>query len=144
VTTPTAETRGVELPKIDVPMFVTSCTGRPGSSFLLPFMTVHTDISDSEKLVYLRHSLKDGSAKSIIEGLSCSGEQYAEADNSSPDPCQLRIPCCIIAKCWHCLAVTQGKLLWWKVLHKIPTCKFCAEKQVHLLIIKGKFWCQLL
>ena len=32
--------------------------------------------------MYLRHSLKDGSAKSIIEGLSCSGEQYAEAIKS--------------------------------------------------------------
>lgn len=32
-----------------------------------------------EKLVYLRNSLKDGSAKGIIEGLSTSGECYAEA-----------------------------------------------------------------
>ena len=29
--------------------------------------------------MYLRHALKSGSSKSIIEGLSRSGEQYAEA-----------------------------------------------------------------
>ena len=33
----------------------------------------HSDISNTEKLVYLRHSLKDGSAKNVIEGLSHSG-----------------------------------------------------------------------
>ena len=37
------------------------------------------DISNTEKLVYLRHSLKDGSAKNVIEGLSHSGDQYEEA-----------------------------------------------------------------
>ena len=29
--------------------------------------------------MYLRHSLRDGTAKSAIEGLSRSGEHYAEA-----------------------------------------------------------------
>ena len=29
--------------------------------------------------MYLRHSLKDGAAKKVIEGLSQSGDQYAEA-----------------------------------------------------------------
>ena len=36
-------------------------------------------ISDSEKLVYLRSALKGGPAKQAIEGLSRSGEFYAEA-----------------------------------------------------------------
>lgn len=36
-------------------------------------------LSNAEKLAYLRHSLKDGAAKSIIEGLSKSGDQYDEA-----------------------------------------------------------------
>jgi len=27
-----------------------------------------------------------------------------------------------------------------EVLHKIPMCKFCAEKQVHVRIIKGRFY----
>ena len=32
--------------------------------------------------MYLRHSLKDGSAKGVIDGLSRSGEYYAEAVKS--------------------------------------------------------------
>ena len=38
-----------------------------------------TNLSDSEKLVYLQQSLKVGSTKSTIEGLSRSGDNYAEA-----------------------------------------------------------------
>jgi hypothetical protein len=38
-----------------------------------------TNLSNSEKLVYLQHALKDGSVKHAIEGLSRSGEYYAEA-----------------------------------------------------------------
>ena len=38
-----------------------------------------TNLSDPEKLVYLQHSLKDGSAKDTIKGLSCSRDHYAEA-----------------------------------------------------------------
>ena len=47
-------------------------------------ISVHTraNLSDSEKLVYLRHSLKDGSARNVIEGLSRSGEYYTEAVES--------------------------------------------------------------
>ena len=37
------------------------------------FVDKHSDISNTEKLVYLRHSLKDGSAKNVIEGRSHSG-----------------------------------------------------------------------
>ena len=37
------------------------------------------NLSDPEKLVYLQQSLRNGSAKSAIEGLSRSGEYYAEA-----------------------------------------------------------------
>ena len=46
-----------------------------------PVLKVHnrTSPSDSEKLVYLQHALIDGSAKHVIEGLSCSGEHYTEA-----------------------------------------------------------------
>ena len=36
-------------------------------------------LADSEKLVYLQQSLKGGSAKGVIEGLSRSGKCYAEA-----------------------------------------------------------------
>ena len=38
-----------------------------------------TTLSDVEKLAYLRNSLKDGSAKGIIDGLSIFGEFYDEA-----------------------------------------------------------------
>jgi len=36
----------------------------------------------TEKLAYLRHALKYGSAKSVTEGLSQSGDQYPEAISS--------------------------------------------------------------
>ena len=44
-------------------------------------MSIHDrpSLADPEKLVYLQQSLKNGSAKSAIEGLSLSGEYYAEA-----------------------------------------------------------------
>ena len=41
-----------------------------------------TNLSNSEKLVYLKHSLKDRSAKNVIEGLSRSGDCYEEAVES--------------------------------------------------------------
>ena len=43
--------------------------------------TVHdrSNLTDTEKLAYLRHALKDVTAKSVIEGLSRSGEHYEEA-----------------------------------------------------------------
>ena len=42
-------------------------------------------LSDAEKLVYLQHALKGGAAKQAIEGLSRSGDQYAEAVESLKD-----------------------------------------------------------
>ena len=36
-------------------------------------------LSESEKLVYLQQAVKNGSAKPVIEGLSCTGENYKEA-----------------------------------------------------------------
>ncbi len=81
--TVTPEPHAVKLPKIDVPMF---------DGELLHWQTFweqfsisvdkRSDISNTEKLVYLRHALKDGSAKNIIEGLSHSGDQYKEAIDS--------------------------------------------------------------
>ena len=38
-----------------------------------------TDISQSEKFVYLCHSVKDGSARHLVEGLSRTGDHYIEA-----------------------------------------------------------------
>ena len=71
---------GVRLPKLDVPTFDGSILN--WRSFWEQFgISVHhrSNLSDSEKLVYLQHSLKDGSVKNIIEGLSRSGEHYTEA-----------------------------------------------------------------
>ena len=72
--------KGMKLPKLDVPtfdgnilhwrslweQFCVSVNDRPNLSY-------------PEKLVYLQQSLRNGSAKSAIEGLSRSGEYYAEA-----------------------------------------------------------------
>lgn len=76
----TSDGSGVKLPKLDVPTF--SGNILEWQSFWDQFrVSVHDrpHISDAEKLVYLRQALKDGTAKSAIEGLSRSGEHYMEA-----------------------------------------------------------------
>ena len=80
--TPSATTdrHGVKLPKLDIPTFDGSILN--WRSFWEQFcISVHdrTTLSDSEKLVYLKQSLKGGSAKQTIEGLSRSGDNYGEA-----------------------------------------------------------------
>ena len=78
--TPTHDARGVRLPKLEVPTFNGNIL--QWQTFWEQFcVAIHnrSDISDTEKLVYLRHSLKDGKAKTVIEGLSRSGEHYEEA-----------------------------------------------------------------
>ena len=70
----------VKLPKIDVPTFNGNILS--WRCFWEQFSVAvhnHSDISDSEKLVYLRHSVKDDSAKNVIKGLSRTGEHYSEA-----------------------------------------------------------------
>ena len=39
----------------------------------------HNRLSNAEKLVYLQQAIQGGSARTVIEGLSRSGEQYSEA-----------------------------------------------------------------
>ena len=71
---------GVKLPKLEVPTFDGNLLN--WKQFWGQFCaSVHdrTSLSDAEKLVYLQNALKDGSAKNAIEGLSRSGEHYAEA-----------------------------------------------------------------
>lgn len=85
--TPAAATvsRNVKLLKIDVPTFDGySCWQTFWEQFSIA-VDKRSDISSTEKLVYLRHSLKDGSAKTVIEGLSHSGDQYNEAIDSLKD-----------------------------------------------------------
>ena len=74
------DNKGVKLPKFDVPTFDGNLIN--WQSFWEQFcVAVHDrpNLSNSEKLVYLRSSLKDSSAKGVIEGLSRSGEHYDEA-----------------------------------------------------------------
>ena len=77
---PATDGKGVKLPKLDVPTFDGSILN--WRTFWEQFrVSIHdrSNLSDSDKLVYLQHALKNGSAKSTIEGLSQSGECYMEA-----------------------------------------------------------------
>ena len=72
--------RGVKLPKISVPQFNGDILS--WKVFWEQFsVSVHdrTNLSPTEKLAYLRHSLNQGSAKHVIEGLSQTGDCYKEA-----------------------------------------------------------------
>ena len=78
--TPTTDNTGVKLPKLEVPTFDGNLLN--WRTFWEQFsVSVHlrSSLSDSEKLVYLQHSLKNGLAKATIEGLSRSGDCYMEA-----------------------------------------------------------------
>ena len=75
-----SDPNGVKLPKLDVPTFDGNILN--WKTFWEQFgVSVHgrSKLADSEKLAYLRHALKGGSAKSVIEGLSRSGDHYDEA-----------------------------------------------------------------
>ena len=74
------ETKGVELHKLDVPVFNENILH--WRNFWEQFsVSVHDcpSLSDSEKLIRLQQALKGGSANSTIEGLSRSGDNYKEA-----------------------------------------------------------------
>ena len=77
---PIPTTHGVRLPKLDVPTFDGDIL--KWTTFWEQFAVSvhdHPHLSNAEKLAYLRHSLKEGTAKGIIEGLSKSGDHYDEA-----------------------------------------------------------------
>ena len=82
--TPTAtghsDPKGVKLPKLDVPVFNGNIIHwtRLWEQFCI---SVHdrSSLSDAEKFVYLQQALKGGTAKSSIDGLAQSGENYNEA-----------------------------------------------------------------
>ncbi len=79
----TVSGKGVKLPKLEVPMFDGNIINwRPFWEQFVVSIHERSELSDSEKLVYLQHSLKDGTAKGVIEGLSRSGEYYKEAIES--------------------------------------------------------------
>ena len=73
-------TNGVKLLKISVPAFEGNIMNR--SSFWKQFeVSIHQkkNLENIEKLAYLRDALKDGSAKLVIQGLSQTAGNYAEA-----------------------------------------------------------------
>ena len=79
-TDPALESKMIKLPKLDISTFDGNIL------YWLTFweqycIAIHdrADLSQAQKLGYLQQSLKDGSAKNVIEGLSHSGEQYTEA-----------------------------------------------------------------
>ena len=77
---PSSGPKGMRLPKLETPIFNGNVLS--WRKFWEQFsISVHdrTDLSDSEKLVYLQQALKEGSAKSVIEGLSHTGDDYQEA-----------------------------------------------------------------
>ena len=79
-TVSTHDTKGVRLPKLKVPTFDGDILR--WQTFWEQFqVAIHDrcDISDTQKLVYLRHSLKDGTVKNATEGLSRSSEHYTVA-----------------------------------------------------------------
>ena len=79
-TTTHTDVSRVKLPKLDIPTFNGDLLN--WKQFWEQFcVAVHnrTSISNAEKLAYLRNALKDGTAKSVIEGLSKTGEHYVEA-----------------------------------------------------------------
>ena len=81
-TSPAVDSKGVKLPKFDVPVFDGNIPS--WRQFWEQFsVMVHecTSLLKAEKLVYLQHAIKGGEAKGVIEGLSHSGDNYREAIN---------------------------------------------------------------
>ena len=74
------ESSGVKLPKLDVPTFDGNILNwKQFWEQFTVFVHKRFSLSNAEKLVYLQQAIKDGPAKSSIEGLSRSGDHYDEA-----------------------------------------------------------------
>ena len=107
-TLPSPDSKGVKLPKLDVPKFDGNIIN--WTTLWEQFsISIHSrsGLSDAEKLVYLRHWLKDGTAKGVIEGLSRSGDCNSEAIES------LKATEAFLA-CLRCFISRWGKptLIW--------------------------------
>ena len=77
VTTAATDNKGSRLPKLDIPTFNGDVLQL--RQFWEQFQVSvhhHSSLSNAEKLVYLQLAIKDGSARSAIEGLSRSGDHY--------------------------------------------------------------------
>ena len=76
------EGKGVKLPKLDVPTFDGDILN--WNQFWEQFCVSvdrRMNLSDAEKLVYLQQAVKKGSARSTIDGLSQTGDNYKETLN---------------------------------------------------------------
>ena len=72
-------TSTVSLPRLKVPMFDGELLH--WTQFWEQFAVSvhdHTDLSEAEKLVYLQQAIKDGPAKTAIEGLSDSADHFSD------------------------------------------------------------------
>ena len=71
---------GVKLPRIDVPTFDGNIMNWVvfWEQFEAAIHSKH-QLSNADKLTYLRHALKEGAARHVIEGLSQAGDNYPEA-----------------------------------------------------------------
>ena len=71
---------GVKLPKLEVPTFDGNILN--WGIFREQFrVTIHSrdHLSDADKLAYLQHALRDGTAKNVMEGLTRLAGSYNEA-----------------------------------------------------------------
>ena len=74
------EAQGLKVPELEAPTFdgeILNWT-RFWEQFSVS-IDQRTNLSDAEKFVYLQQALNGGSAKSVIQGLSSTGEHYAKA-----------------------------------------------------------------
>ncbi len=74
---PSSSRKVAKLPKLSVPTFNGDVLG--WQTFWEQFEVAVHESTYISNAVHLRQALKDGSAKTVIEGLSQSGEQYEEA-----------------------------------------------------------------
>ena len=75
-----SDSKGVKLPKLDVPVFTGNIID--WAQFWEQYcIAVHdrSTLSDAEKFVYLQQAVKGGAARSSIDGLARSGDNYKEA-----------------------------------------------------------------
>ena len=92
-----------------------------GSVFWEQFcISVHdrSSLPDSEKLIYLQHALKDGSAKHVIKGLPLSGIHYTEAVK------------CLTSRYNRLRLIHQTHV---KTILEVPSLKEGTRKELHRL-----------
>lgn len=122
--TPTVSTSGVKLPKINILSFNGNILN--WRSFWEQFNVAihsHTMLSNTEKLTYLQSSIKDIPAKTTIDGLSQSGNNYQEAI----DTLKARyVRPCLVHQA-HVWLIVEAPGLWEGSGHKLH----CTQARIH-------------